>query len=295
MPSSSDKKEYSAGEHGTRALAGTAQGASSAIMTGVPSLGLLALAPYARKLVSDTSHVPAAFKTENLTGLHKLTKKLLEASGRNLDIEDVVIDLQPSPGYAQYTREFKPTGGRTTARDVFRLGLKSTPESIAHEVGHSSAKTRFGKALRKAAPHLQRKGLLALPSAIAATALLGKPGEDAPLISKAAPYVGGLQLAGILGEELRANLKASKLLKAIGYKSPLKQQLGRHLVSLSGLRHAALLVGAPLGILKGIEMYDKSQSRGDPITPKDLAGVLPTQYMNVPSLAEAKKKWSHLK
>ncbi len=289
------KKELKPSEHATRALSGVSQGVRGALVPGFAGLGLLALAPLGRKITQDTSHVPPKFKTETVEQLADLSDKLLRAGGRNPDVgRKVILNPTNKPGFAEVIQEYLPGKGRSKARDILRVGRGATPESIAHEVGHITPTNRFSKALSRISPIARHPLAQALPSLLAATSLLGKPDEEAPMVAKSAPFVGGAQLAAILGEEVRANTRASKLLKSIGYKPSLKQTLGRHALALPYLRHAALLVGAPLGILKGVEMYNKAREKGIKIPPAQLLGRSPEQLATTPTTEELKKKWAPL-
>ena len=291
-----NKNQLKPSEHATRALAAASQGVRGVATPAALSLPLLALAPFSRKLLSDTSQVPKGFTTRTPQELSDLADKLLRAGGRNPYSKSRPIELKvtPEPGKAKAIQQLFPKKGRTKARDILQLGLKATPESVAHEVGHITPQNRFSKILSKLSPLARSKPGQALPALLAATALLGKPGEEPPTIAKAAPYVGGAQLAAILGEEIRANSRTTKLLKAIGYKSPLKQGLGRHALALSYLPYAATLIGAPLGILKGIKAFDKAREKKREIPPLELLGVSPQVLSNVPSGNELKNKWAPL-
>lgn len=282
-------------EHATRALAGVSQGIRGAVLPGAAGLGLLSIAPLARKLVKDTSHVPKAYRTETIDQLTKLTDKILRAGGRNPDMgRPIFLDPVAKPGAAEVIQEYIKPKGQKKARDILRIGLNANPESIAHEVGHITPKTTLGKILSKVSPVLRSRPAQAVPAALAASALLGKYDEDAPAISKAAPYVGGAQLATIMAEETRANLRGSNILKRMGYKSPLKQRIGRHIASLPYLHHAALLIGAPIGILKGLEAFKKAKQKQRPMSPEQLLARSPEQLANLPTTQELQEKWAPL-
>lgn len=285
-------KKLKPSEHATRVLAATSQGVRGAAVPGVGAgLGLLALAPFARKFTRDTKHVPGGFTTKTPQALVELTDKLLRAGGRNPD-KGRPIQLQiTKPGAAEVVQDYFPQKGRTKSRDILRLGLGATPESIAHEVGHITPKNRFSKFLSKLSPLARSRAGQALPSLLAATALSGKPGEDTPTIAKAAPYIGGAQLASIVGEEVRANRRSTKLLKSIGYKPLLKQRLGRHALTMTYLAYAATLIGAPLGVLKGVKAFDKAREKKRDMPPQGLLGRSPQAFADAPSTTELKKKW----
>jgi len=288
----SKKKQLKPSEHATRAISAASQGVRSVAAPGIAGLGLLALAPYARKLTHDTSHVPKGFTTKTPQDLAVLADKLLRAGGRNPDTgRPIILQVASKPGSAEVVQEYFPRRGHTKARDIMRLGLNATPESVAHEVGHVTPENRLSKALSKISPIARSKPAQLLPALLAATALLGKPGEDTPTIAKAAPFVGAAQMAAILGEEVRANRRSTKLLKSIGYKPLLKQRVGRHLLSLSYLPAAAMLIGAPLGILKGIKAYDKAKEKKRKVPPLGLFGNSPQVFADTPSASELKKKW----
>lgn len=282
-------------EHGMRTLAaGTEAAKRTAILGSTVALSNLALAPYLRHLRKDTKHVKPEFQTKTAPELGDLADKLIRKGGRNPDTgRKVEIFLLDQPGEASVIREWVKDKGQKAPRDVLRLGLNATPESIAHEVGHITSDSRFGRALNRIGKYLVAKPALALPSALAATTLLDKPGEEPNAIAKAAPYIGGAQLAGILGEEVRANLRAFKLLKGIGHKSPLKQQIGRHLMAFPYVTRAVPLIAAPLGILAGAKAYDKARKKKRPMTFKGmLLSGGPTELAEKPSAEELAEKWA---
>ena len=286
------KKQLKPSEHATRALSAASQGARGMMLPGAASMGLLALAPFARKLTQDTAHVPKGFKTNTPSELAGLADRLLRAGGRNPDTgRPIVLQVSSKPGSAEAIQEYTPRKGKTKARDILRLGLGATPESVAHEVGHVTPENRLSRALSKLSPLARSKPAQMLPALLAATALFGDPNKETPAIAKAAPYVGGAQLAAILGEEVRANRRSSKLLENIGYKTLLKQRIGRHSLALAYLPYAAALIGAPLGILKGIKAFDKAREQKREIPPLELLGRSPQDLADTPSTKELQKKW----
>ena len=63
------------------------------------------------------------------------------------------------------------------------------------------------------------------------------------------------------------------------------------LPTLTYLGRAGLLVGAPLGVLKGIESYNKSLKEDRPLDPRKLIGMSPAALEQTPTPKEIKKKW----
>ena len=283
-------------EHALRAVASGSEAAKqTALLGSTVGLSNLALAPYLRNLRKDVSHVKPEFRTPTLKSLGDLAEKLLLAGGRD-PAKGRPVELYSGPvepGFASVVREWVSDKSQKAPRDVLRLGLNATPESIAHEVGHLTAGNKFEKALQTVSRYLVAKPALALPSVLAATALLNKPGDEPNPVATVAPYIGAAQLAGILGEEVRANRRAFKLLKDVGHKAPLKQQIGRHLMALPYLTRAAPLVAAPIGILAGIKAYDNARKQKRPMTFKGmlLAGG-PTELAEKPSADELREKWA---
>jgi len=287
-----DKKKMTAGDHGTRALAAASQGARDATLPGVAGLGLLGLAPYIRKLTLDASHVPPAFQTKTKKELVLLASRLVDAGGRDPGVgKELLIKIKKTPGFAEFIRESRPPrGSNRKAYDVLRVGLGATPESIAHEVGHATGgKTR--KLLNPSWAFRTRAAMVA-PSLLAATALLGDPDKDLPVAAKAAPYLGGAMLAAILAEEVRANMRGLKLLKRIGYKTPMKQSIGRHIMTLPYMGKGVAMVAAPLGILAGIKAYNKAKKKDRPMSVHGILSHKPTELADAPASLELQKKWA---
>ena len=280
-------------DHATRVISAASEGFRGAALPGTAGVGLLALAPVIRKHLRDTSHVPKKYQTKTVQDLANLTEKLLIAGGRDPDaVPKVILRPTKTPGYAKAVQEYTKSKGRKHLRDTLHLGLNATPESIAHEVGHLTSGSAFGRALSKISPLLRKPVAQAVPGLLAATALLGKPGEEAPAIAKAAPYVGGLQLAAILGEEVRANTRAMKILKKIGYNPTLKQQIGRHATALTYLPYGAALIGAPLGILAGVKAYSRAREKKRPLPLASLIAHGPKRLAETPTAQELREKWA---
>lgn len=288
-----DAQKLTKKERTARAVAGVSQGTVAAGTQGIAGLGLLALNPYLRRILKETKNRPPEFRTDTMESLGGLADRLSRAGGRNPDVgRPLVIDLQKTDGVTSVTRELWKKKTQPRARDVLNLGLGAKPESIAHEIGHVTADTRLGKLIGKIAPHLRSYPAQMIPSLLAATALLADPDKETPIVAKAAPYIGAAQLATILGEEVRANHRGLKLLKRIGYKTPLNKSIGRHIMALPYLGRAAMLVGAPVGVLKGIEAYDKARELDRPRTIRKLLTNLPTTLADTPSPKELKEKWA---
>ena len=289
------KDELTARDHALRA---TAAGIEPLMQTGIPmtaaSVGHMALAPYIRKLRRDIGHVPAHLRTETADQLANLTETMLLQGGRDPDVgREVHLNISKKPGGAAVYRELFPFKGQKAPRDILRAGLNISPESLAHEVGHLTAGSKAGKALQTLNRYLIAKPAWAVPSALAATALLSDPGEEPNAVAKAAPYIGGAHAAGLLAEEMRANLRGFKILKDLGHKTPLKQQIGRYLSTATYLRSLFPLVAAPAGILAGVKAYDEARAKKRPLTFKGmlLAGT-PSSLAEKPSAEELKKKWA---
>ncbi len=288
----SQKDKLKPSEHANRAIAAMSQGTREAVLPGAAGVGLLALAPLVRDHLRDTSHVPEKFKTKTVEDLAKLTEKLLRAGGRDPNVGRTV-ELIPmsTPGYAKVVQEYGKIKGGRAPRDFLHLGLNATPESIAHEVGHITPESSLGKVLSRLSPLLRKPIAQMAPGLLAATALLSKPGEEPSVVAKAAPYVGGIQMAAILGEEVRANTRAMNLLKRIGYNPTLKQQLLRHASALTYLPYGAALIGAPLGILAGIKAFDRGRAKNRPMPTSAILARGPKQLADAPSAQELKEKW----
>lgn len=162
-----------------------------------------------------------------------------------------------------YTPKFKePTaGGKVVEKIQIPIGLAD--EIIGHELGHAMPKSKAGLFMRNLSGIVQRKPMMALPIALASTGLID---EDNP-VAKAAPYVGAAQFAAILAEEMRANLRGHELLKTVGAHTNFRQLLRMSTPTVSYLAKAAPLIGAPIGIAKGIQLYEKAKREGIPLTP----------------------------
>ena len=144
-----------------------------------------------------------------------------------------------------------------------QLPIGSADEIIAHELGHAMPKGKAGLFIRNLAGKAQSKPMMALPVALAATGLID---EENP-VAKAAPSLGAAQLASILAEEMRANIRGHELLKTVGAHTKLRQLLRMSTPSVTYLAKAAPLIAAPIGIAKGIQLYNKAHKEGIPLTP----------------------------
>lgn len=284
-------------DYASRALAGISGGLTVGVPFTAAQLGITGLGPTIRKIINTTPNVPENFRTDTLEQLGSLAERLVLAGGRDPDDVARPVHLRPMKnkageyilGHAGISREFvkgKP------AEDILNLSMKLSPEAVAHEVGHI---TGSHPKLRDILARFSIVNRRVLPSAIApALALSGAltSKDDVPIYAKAAPYIGAAQFASILGEEIRANIQAAKILKNIGYKLPLSGKLKMYLPTLSYLGRGAALIGAPLGILKGIQLYNESKKKGYPFSVKNLLiGGTPSSLSETPTPEEFREKW----
>jgi len=279
------------GKPSTRALAGAMQGIREDALTSAAGLGLLPLMPYIRQRAFATKDLPSKFQTRNVQELESLTKRILEAAENPQYQKRRPIVLQPMarPGHAEFLREIGKKKGQTGAlRDILRLGLGAAPESVAHEAGHSVVGGKAGRLIRELGMRARSPLMAAAPTALALSGALSK---ETPTHAKAAPYLGGAALAAMLAEEGRANIQGAKALQSIGYKMPLAKRLKMFLPTATYLGRAGLLVGMPVGVLKGLEYYNKLQQEGRPMAAKDLLSASPQMLAELPSQEELQAKW----
>lgn len=275
-----------------RAMAGVSQGVAGAASTALGQLGLLAFAPALRQLAKAPSNVQKGFETQTIPQVQSLAQRLVEKSGRDPEQgRPLRVAISSKPHKAEYG----PAKMRQTGRKIDRLLISKglSPEVMAHEVGHAARTPRLDKAIQTLSTIARSKPGLAVPALMALTGAVGPSDEkDVHAFAKAAPYLGAAQMAAILGEETRANVRGSKILKRLGYASSLGKKLKMFAPSASYLTHLGLLVGAPVGILKGIKAYNKSKLKGEPLQPKAMLRHQPETLAAIPTLGEAQKTWA---
>jgi len=284
------KKADKPSEYAGKTVSGLSQGVRESGLSAALGLAMLPLMPKIREMVHAQKDVPAAFKTKTPQEIADLVNRLSRAGGRDpMKGRPLRVKVKPQPGYAEFLSPFFDPKGRK-ARDLVVLGKGVAPETVAHELGHATGGP-WATRLRRLSTLARTPVASALPAALALTRALGSDTEDLPITAKAAPWVGGAQLASILGEEARANLRGQKLLERIGYKMPLKGKAKMFLPTLTYLGRAGLLVGTPLGVLKGIEAYNKSLKEDRPLDPKKLVGMSPAALEAEMTPKEIKEKW----
>jgi hypothetical protein len=186
----------------------------------------------------------------------------------------VKVEMQPDIEKA-YSRISKD-------KTVLGLSPKNTAETIAHELGHATPKSRAGRAIRFLSGMSRKPGMAALPTLMALSGVANTSSDLNP-VAKASPYVGGLMLASHLLEEGRANMRAEKLLRGAGWNRSLPTKLRMYLPTLTYLAKALPLIAIPMGINKGISSYNKS--------PAGLGRVIGGMDRNVVSEKELESKW----
>lgn len=292
-----DPKKDTQGSIPTRALSGAMQGLRDEAAASTLGLGLLPLMPMIRQRAFEGHHVPKEFSTVTKSELGDLTLRLLEKAKRGTPLEeggrDIILDVvENRPGHAEFIRELKRPPGVSSGknlRDIIRLSLGVAPETVAHEVGHATTGGKAGRVIRALGMRARHPLVAAAPSALAMSGVLGD--GETPTYAKAAPWLGGGALAAILGEETRANLRGAKALKELGYAMPLKKRLKMFLPTATYLGKAGIMVGAPLGILRGLDYYNKLQREGRPMAARDLLRASPQALASLPSKGELRKKW----
>ncbi len=285
-----ERKNTTEGSIPTRALSGAMQGLREHGAVSTLGLGLLPLMPMIRQRAHAPKNLPPKFQTDTIKQLGDLTERLLIVGGRKSVAEEgypIVFNPVKNVGHAEFVREIRRPKGKQL-RDIIRLGLGVAPETAAHEVGHATTSGRAGKALRALSMRVRNPWVTAAPSVLA---LSGALSEETPTYAKAAPWLGAGALAAILGEETRANIRGAKALKALGYDMTLKKRLKMFLPTATYLGKAGLMVGAPLGILKGLDYYNKLQREGRPMRARDLMRASPKALASLPSKSELQDKW----
>jgi len=288
-----EQQELQPSEKAHRALAGLSEGVAGATKASIGNIGLLALAPFIRRGRSAPPDLPPQFKTDTREALANLVATMTggqnPSEGRNLR-----LDVLDEPGKASLHVESRVKG--RAPKDWLRLSRGISPETVAHEVGHATTGNKLERFSRYLSGIARSKPASFLPSLLALTGSIGPEGKDGEphALAKAAPYVGGAQLASILGEETRANIRGARILDKIKYPGAksLRTKLKLLLPTLSYLGKAGLLVGAPLGVLKGMTEYGKARSAGNPMSLRSLLTASPTQIASTPPLEDVKKRWA---
>lgn len=302
-----DRDPRKPSERATKLMAGVTQGARGmgpAEVVGLVGLGSL---PLVRHLVSNAEGYPQGTVPQTQEELQAFLRRLAEGEDFN---ENLKLKLVSRPGQAAHsrslstilrdrnhetsTRPFPETLGKDTPMpERVHLAIGSNPQTIAHELGHALHPSRLSNAMNIVG-HLARHPVaLAIPSVLALSGGLSND-EETPTWAKAAPYLGGAQVAAVLGEETRANINALRLLKSKGIPLTTLQKLRQFAPSLSYLGLITTAVGAPLGILKGLDLYEKSRKTDHPFTFKQVVGVTPKTLSEAPSTEDVRKKWQHL-
>ena len=248
------------------------------------SLGVIPLAPVIRHLVNSTEGYSKAHVPKTPEALDALVDKLVEGQKVNPNIRLRVVS---KPGQSTYSRTYPWT---KVQREHLSLAPNSNPLTIAHEIGHAIQPNKVEKYLNIVSGLSRIPVATALPSILALTGGLSKK-EEPPVWAKAAPWLGGAQLAAVLGEETRANIRALKLLKEKGINTTTLQKLRQFVPSLSYLGRASLLVGAPIGILKGLKMYEQARKTDTPYTFDQLTRMSPDSINETLTPNAFKEKW----
>ena len=281
-------------ETGTRALFGAAGAAPGMASTGVAGF----LGSLLNRILqqSKIKQVPG-YDTSTIQGTMDLATKLINAgkypSNRDLSIDvPVPAFMQGRAGGAAFMEGTAAAAlKRGKALDRLMLNPNLSPSIIAHEAGHATAKSPLSKLVRSMSAASQRKSIMAIPSLLALTGAIQGENGELPTTAKIAPYVGAAQLASILGEESRANISGAKLLKDIGHKMPISKRLRMFVPTSTYLGLAGALVGAPLGIRKGMEYFNQAKERGAEPRPKQLLTSTPQNIAETPTVSELQEKW----
>lgn len=306
-----DKKPE--GSRATKALAGVVQGLNANVGPGVAAaVGMVPIHRAIGNFQKSTPDTLDAFKTESSAQLSNLTSSLVDSTNREKyvsnipnkhwppDLNPIALNIEKKPGHIAYAPRSKSVKGGL--RDVLDISLKTSPGAIAHEVGHAAALSPASRALQDISLKIRyplfgsKKGLSriqpvkSLPSLLALTGAIGNQDEN-PAYAKAAPYLGGAMLTAILAEEARANLIGIKALERIGYTMPVSKKLKMFLPTLTYLANAIPLIGAPIGVLKGLDYYNKRKAEGRPMTAKELLHASPKTLSTLPSQEDLQTKW----
>ncbi len=201
-----------------------------------------------------------------------LVKKLLKAegSGKKLPIHTVPTEGQSAyvtaPGSIRkkLQKKMPPDIQKMLAREQLMLPTKVNPFIAAHEVGHATG-GRLSKALMKYRPAIALGSRLGGLGLLGHAAITSEEGKDMPLTGYLAPAAAAIEPLAVQGEELRATLKARKLLNKAKIKMP---NLGK----MMRAQQLNYLLGnvkrvAPLGLgALGLHQYMKSKKKAEPAT-----------------------------
>lgn len=282
MPSDSINKEKTKSHLGDKAIAAISERAHSAGVPAAIALGLLPLQKYVRHL-SEQNPVKNNQEMEAL--LDKLTAQAGNPSSWEWNPNKLNDAGKEIPiGLHQIFERGKP------ARDILAVRPGISVPTVAHEAGHAHAPNKVESILKRVAPVLAHPAAMSAPSLLALTALFNK--EKANPVAKAAPYIGALQLATIMAEEGRANIRGQGLLAGIGQGLSGKEKAKMFLPLLTYLGYSLPLIAAPAGILKGIEKYHEAKNKGRDVSAKRTFFHPPSAISKLPSPEEIKKKWS---
>lgn len=275
-----------------RALAGMSEGAVTSAQAALPNLGLLALSPTIRKMHFAKNQLPG-FETQTTEQLVDLAQRMSEAGGRDpfkgKPLRVRLID-DPRKASTMFEHPWQVKGRKPIDRLMLAKGM--APEIMAHEVGHAVAKSPLEKALRFVSQYARKPAAQALPGLLALTGVAGPADQEKPhMLAQAAPYVGAAQLASIVGEEARANVRGANILQKLRLKMPITKRLKMFVPTSSYLGKAGLLVGAPIGILKGIEAFNRSRASEQPtMTARELLAAPPSYLEKLPSVEQLRSR-----
>jgi len=254
--------------------------------------GLLPLYPLVRRSQMP-KEFPKGFSTKTPEETVELVQKLVTRAGRSGDPHLSMGSEMNPKGFVPPTKPRSSFGqdfswGKPTEEYIHATpGL--SPETIAHEVGHAHTPTKIEEILKRISPFLRHPVGMAAPAAIALTGALNK--EKNNPVARAAPYLGALQLAAILAEEGRANIRGAGLLSGAGKAMSKSDKLKMFLPTLTYLAYAVPLIGAPIGILKGLDKYREAKAKGLDINAKNMLFNAPSDIAKLPTPEELKANW----
>jgi hypothetical protein len=276
---------YSLSTISRRGAAGLLEGVSE---QGFPVMLGSAISYFSPKLLKRLAYGKPG--SDDTAGVYNLVDKLTDAhiSQGGSYHPETAVNVAPKNTANYYPKVWSKKNKEWLAESV-TLPSNATPETVAHEIGHLSPKSMWAKKLRSLADIAVSKKTRLLPAGLALSGAI--PGLEP--VSDAAPYIGGLQLATMLGDEAYANIRGAKLLEAIGHKMPIHKKLRMFLPTISYLGQAATLVGLPWGINKGIKAYNKSKEKGQPLTYREMLAATPQVAAELPTYQEFKNKWDN--